>query len=305
MQEMQETIATWPETIKILITDRIAQEGIDLLRTHLPRVQIDERPGLKPHQLQAIIGNYTALIVRSETQVTKDVLAAAQHLKIVGRAGVGVDNIDTEAATRQGIMAVNSPTGYIIAAAEHTITLLLLALARHIPGANASMKTGRWEKNRFLGVEDGNRNVILCERGIRTFEKITRNTMDISAIPPIKRLSHLPIISDPSQGTGRRDLVVPMSLTSIAAGTDGLLIEVHPHPDQALKDGAQSLTLQQFERLMPQAQAVGAAVGRDFILSEMDAHLPSSACLDASLYRLGGQQSYETALTDPARRTER
>lgn len=117
--------------------------------------------------------------------------------------------------------------------------------------------------------------------------------------------THLPIISDPSQGTGRRDLVVPVSLASIAAGTDGLLIEVHPHPDQALKDGAQSLTLQQFERLMPQAQAVGAAVGRDSILSEMDAHLPSSACLDASLHRLGGQQSYETALTDPARRTER
>jgi hypothetical protein len=133
MLEMQETIATGPETIKILITDRIAQEGIDLLRTHLPHVQIDERPGLKPDQF----------------------------------------------------------------------------------------------------------------------------------------------------------------------------IEVHPHPDQALKDGAQSLTLQQFERLMPQAQAVGAAVGRDFILSEMDAHLPSSACLDASLHRLGGQQSYETALTDPARRTER
>lgn len=111
----------------------------------------------------------------------------------------------------------------------------------------------------------GNRNVILCERGIRTFEKVTRNTMDISAIPLIKQLSHLPIISDPSQGTGRRDLVAPMSLASLAAGTDGLLIEVHPNPDEALKDGAQSLTIPQFQSLMPQVHAVTMAIGRSVI----------------------------------------
>ena len=110
-----------------------------------------------------------------------------------------------------------------------------------------------------------NRNVILCERGIRTFEKVTRNTMDISAIPLIKQLSHLPIISDPSQGTGRRDLVTPLSLASIAAGTDGLLIEVHPNPDEALKDGAQSLTIQQFQELMPQVLAVTQAIGRKVV----------------------------------------
>jgi 3-deoxy-7-phosphoheptulonate synthase len=112
----------------------------------------------------------------------------------------------------------------------------------------------------------GNRNVILCERGIRTFEKVTRNTMDISAIPLIKRLSHLPIISDPSQGTGRRDLVTSMSLASLAAGADGLLIEVHPNPDEALKDGAQSLTIKQFQDLMPQVQAVAQAVGRKIVV---------------------------------------
>jgi 3-deoxy-7-phosphoheptulonate synthase len=111
-------------------------------------------------------------------------------------------------------------------------------------------------------LSQGNRNVILCERGIRTFEKVTRNTMDISAIPLIKRLSHLPIISDPSQGTGRRDLVTPMSLASIAAGSDGLLIEVHPNPDEALKDGAQSLTIDQFQDLMPQVRAIAQAIGR-------------------------------------------
>ncbi|GHO86110.1 3-deoxy-7-phosphoheptulonate synthase [Dictyobacter formicarum] len=114
-------------------------------------------------------------------------------------------------------------------------------------------------------LSQGNRNVILCERGIRTFEKTTRNTMDISAIPLIKRLSHLPIISDPSQGTGRRDIVGPMSLASIAAGTDALLIEVHPNPDEALKDGAQSITIDQFRQLMPQVHAVASAIGRQLV----------------------------------------
>src|SRR5215467_15264676 len=146
------------QTIKILIADRIAQEGIELLRTQLPEAQIDERVGMKPEQLQAVIGDYTALIVRSETQVTSDVLAAATQLKIVGRAGVGVDNIDTEVATRLGIMVVNSPTGNIVAAAEHTIAMLM-ALARHVPGANSSIKAGKWEKNRFLGVEVRNKTL--------------------------------------------------------------------------------------------------------------------------------------------------
>lgn len=111
----------------------------------------------------------------------------------------------------------------------------------------------------------GNRNVILCERGIRTFEKWTRNTMDISAIPLMKKLSHLPIISDPSQGTGSRDLVTSMALASIAAGADGLLIEVHPNPDTALKDGAQSLTIEQFQNLMSHALAIATAIKRSFI----------------------------------------
>ncbi len=144
------------ETIKILITDRIAQEGITLLRAELPEAHIDVRLGIKPDQLKAIIGEYHALIVRSETQVTGALLANATHLKIVGRAGVGVDNIDTEAATRQGIMVVNSPTGNIVAAAEHTIAMLM-ALARQIPAASSSTKAGKWEKSRFLGVEVRNK----------------------------------------------------------------------------------------------------------------------------------------------------
>ena len=143
-------------TLKILVTDRIAHEGIELLHEQLPDAHIDERPGIKPDELKAIIGNYTALVVRSETQVTSAILAAATQLKIVGRAGAGVDNIDTEAATRQGILVVNSPTGNSIAAAEHSIAMLL-ALARHIPAAAASMRAGKWEKSRFVGVEVRNK----------------------------------------------------------------------------------------------------------------------------------------------------
>ena len=108
----------------------------------------------------------------------------------------------------------------------------------------------------------GNYDVILCERGIRTFETYTRNTMDISAIPVVKKLSHLPIVADPSHGTGRRDKVAPMARAAVAAGADGLLIEVHPDPDHALSDGAQSLRPEQFEELMSQLRIIAPAVGR-------------------------------------------
>jgi 3-deoxy-7-phosphoheptulonate synthase len=108
----------------------------------------------------------------------------------------------------------------------------------------------------------GNYEVILCERGIRTFETYTRNTMDISAIPVVQKLSHLPIVGDPSHGTGRRDLVPAMARATIAAGADGLLMEVHHDPDHALSDGAQSLYPGQFAQLMKQIRIIAPAVGR-------------------------------------------
>ena len=108
----------------------------------------------------------------------------------------------------------------------------------------------------------GNYDVILCERGIRTFESYTRNTMDISAIPVVKKLSHLPIVADPSHGTGRRDKVIPMARAAVAAGADGLLIEVHHDPDHALSDGAQSLRPEQFAELMEQLRMIAPVVGR-------------------------------------------
>jgi 3-deoxy-7-phosphoheptulonate synthase len=108
----------------------------------------------------------------------------------------------------------------------------------------------------------GNYDVMLCERGIRTFETYTRNTMDISAIPVIKKLSHLPMLADPSHGVGRRDMVASMARAAVAAGCDGLLMEVHPNPEKALSDGAQSLFPEQFEKLMEQLRLIATAVSR-------------------------------------------
>ncbi|MGC1869327.1 MAG: 3-deoxy-7-phosphoheptulonate synthase [Acidobacteriaceae bacterium] len=109
----------------------------------------------------------------------------------------------------------------------------------------------------------GNYDVMLCERGIRTFETYTRNTMDISALPVLKHLSHLPVLGDPSHGTGRRDMVPAMARASVAAGCDGLLMEVHPNPDKAVSDGAQSLFPPQFEKLMDELRIIATAVGRN------------------------------------------
>jgi 3-deoxy-7-phosphoheptulonate synthase len=112
-------------------------------------------------------------------------------------------------------------------------------------------------------VSEGNYNVILCERGVRTFIDHTRNTLDLSVIPAVQRLSHLPIIADPSHGTGKRDKVTPLARAAVAVGADGLIVEVHHDPDRALSDGMQSLYPDQFDALMQQARQIAAVLGRE------------------------------------------
>ncbi|MBV9852610.1 MAG: phosphoglycerate dehydrogenase [Armatimonadetes bacterium] len=134
---------------KVLVSDPIAPEGVDILK----RVaDVDVRTGLPKEELAAIIGEYDALAVRSETKVTADIIARAERLKIIGRAGVGVDNIDVDAATKRGILVVNSPEGNTIAAAELTIAMLL-ALARNIPQADSSLRQGEWKRSKYMGSE--------------------------------------------------------------------------------------------------------------------------------------------------------
>lgn len=112
-------------------------------------------------------------------------------------------------------------------------------------------------------MSEGNHNVVLCERGIRTFETYTRNTLDLNAVPSVKELTHLPVIVDPSHGTGRYSLVAPMSKAAIAAGADGLLIEVHPNPEKSVSDADQTISTKRFEKLMEELKPVAKAVGRD------------------------------------------
>jgi len=135
---------------KVLISDKLSAAAVDIFRQR--GVEVDVKTGLKPDELIAIIGQYDGLAIRSATKVTKDVLAAATNLKVVGRAGIGVDNVDVPAATARGVVVMNTPFGNSITTAEHAIAMMM-ALAREIPAANASTHAGKWEKNRFMGVE--------------------------------------------------------------------------------------------------------------------------------------------------------
>ncbi|QQS49407.1 MAG: phosphoglycerate dehydrogenase [Acidobacteriota bacterium] len=137
--------------MKILISDNLSPSGIELLRGY-EQFEVDVRVGLKPEELKKIIGEYDALIVRSETKVTADILSAADRLRVIGRAGTGVDNIDVPAATQKGIVVMNAAAGNSVTTAEHTISLMM-SLARKIPQAHGKLKAGTWDKKSFMGTE--------------------------------------------------------------------------------------------------------------------------------------------------------
>jgi D-3-phosphoglycerate dehydrogenase len=141
--------------MKILVADPIAEEGIQSLSNY---AQVDVKTKLEPEQLKAIIGDYDALIVRSQTKVGVEVIESGKKLKVIGRAGVGIDNIDVDAATKNGTVVVNAPTGSTIAAAEYTIALML-ALARNVPQANSHLKSGKWRREEFVGTELRNKTL--------------------------------------------------------------------------------------------------------------------------------------------------
>jgi 3-deoxy-7-phosphoheptulonate synthase len=183
------------------------------------------------------------------------------------------------AADRRGLLVVSEVMDHIQIPMLMTYAHILQVGARNMQNYNLLRELGRLRhpillkrgiaatiEELLLAAEyimsGGNYDVILCERGIRTFETYTRNTMDVSAIPVVKKLSHLPIVGDPSHGTGRRDQVVPMARAAVAAGADGLLVEVHPDPDRAVSDGAQTLNPAQFNDMMRQVKAIAAAIDR-------------------------------------------
>ena len=195
--------------------------------------------------------------------------------------GLGEEGLQMlrEAADRHGLYVVSEVMDPSQLDAVATYADILQIGARNMQNYNLLKEVGKLRKPVLLKrgisatIEElllsaeyilsaGNYDVILCERGIRTFESATRNTMDISAIPVVKKLSHLPMLADPSHGTGRRDHVLPLARAAVAAGADGLLIEVHPDPDRALSDGAQSLKPDQLLELMTQLRAIAPVVGR-------------------------------------------
>lgn len=158
---------------KVLISDKLSAAAVEIFRAR--GIETDVRTGLSPADLRAIIADYDGLAIRSATKVTRELLAAAPNLKVVGRAGIGVDNVDVKSATARGVVVMNTPHGNTITTAEHAIAMMF-ALARQIPDASASTKAGRWEKNRFMGVEVtgktlgligcGNIGSIVAERGV-------------------------------------------------------------------------------------------------------------------------------------------
>ena len=171
---------------KVLVSDPIDQAGIDILSQV---AQVDVNTGLSAEELVRIIPDYDALMIRSGTQVTKEIIEAGNSLKIIGRAGVGVDNVDVPAATRKGIVVVNSPEGNTIAAAERAIAMML-SMSRHIPEANASVKGGKWERNRFIGVE-----VYKKTLGIVGLGKIGSHLAAAAKAMGMKLLAYDPFIS--------------------------------------------------------------------------------------------------------------
>jgi 3-deoxy-7-phosphoheptulonate synthase len=175
--------------------------------------------------------------------------------------------IVTEAMDAEGMEAVAELADIVQIGARNMQNYSLLKLAGRIRkpillkrGLSATIQELLLSAEYILA--EGNPNVILCERGVRGFDSATRNLLDLSAIPVVHGLSHLPIIADPSHGTGHRDMVMPMAKAAVAGGADGLLVEVHPTPDRALSDGAQSLYPDQFDRLMKEVRLIAEAIGR-------------------------------------------
>jgi D-3-phosphoglycerate dehydrogenase len=201
--------------LKILVSDPLASQGLELFQ-QAPGFDVDVRLGLKPAELIGIIGNYQGLVIRSGTKVTSKVVEAAENLKVIGRAGVGVENIDVEAASKKGIVVMNTPGGNDVTTAEHTISLMM-SLARHIPQAVASLKMGEWTREKFMGVE-------LCNKtlGIIGLGKVGRIVAERALGFRMKVIVHDPFV--PTESAARLGVEV-VSLDEIYARSD--FITVH------------------------------------------------------------------------------
>jgi D-3-phosphoglycerate dehydrogenase len=202
--------------MKILVTDSLAEEGLAVFERS-GDFEVDVRLGLKPDELKKICGDYEGWVIRSGTKITADLIAAADKLKVIGRAGVGYENIDVEAASKKGIVVMNTPGGNNVTTGEHTISLMM-ALARHIPQAVASLKNGKWERNKFIGVE-------LCNKtlGIIGLGNVGRVVAERAAGLKMKVIGYDPFISPE---TVARMGVNPVPLEELFARADFISVHV-------------------------------------------------------------------------------
>jgi D-3-phosphoglycerate dehydrogenase len=238
---------------KVLVSDNLASQGLDVLR-QTSGIELVEKPGLSPGELLEEIADVDGLVIRSGTKVTADVIAAAQNLKVIGRAGIGVDNVDVPAATARGIAVLNTPEGNSITTAEHAIALLV-SLARHIPQATASMKAGKWEKKKFQGMELFNRTLGVI--GLGNIGRIVANRAQglgmkvIAFDPPI-----------PPEAAAKLDVEL-VSLEELFSRSDAITVHV-----PKTKDTTGILDKAAFELMKPGVLLVNAARGG--IIDEAD-----------------------------------
>ncbi len=254
---------------KVLVTDSLSTHGLEILDRE-ERIELVNRPGLSPGELLQAIADADALIIRSGTKVTADVIEAAEKLRVVGRAGIGVDNVDVPAATARGIAVMNTPGGNTVTTAEHAVALLI-SLARHIPQATASMKSGKWEKGRFVGMELYNRTL-----GVLGLGNIGRIVADKARGLGMKVIGYDPFISQ--QAAGRLDVEL-VSLDELLARAD--VISVHV---PRTKDTTGLLGREAFKKARRGVMLVNAARGgivdEDALLEALESGVVAGAALD-------------------------
>jgi D-3-phosphoglycerate dehydrogenase len=254
---------------KVLVSDSLASEGVEVL-AHARGLEVLDKPGTSPEELLELIGDCTGLVIRSATKVTAEVIERAEKLKVIGRAGIGVDNIDVAAATARGIVVVNTPEGNNITTAEHAISLMV-ALARHIPQATASMKAGKWEKKKFQGMELFN----------RTLGVIGAGNIGRIVVNRAKGLGMKVVVADPyltAEHAARMD-VEQVSFDDLLGRSDVITVHV-----PKTKDTTGLLGREAFAKTKPGVLIINAARGgivdEEALLEALDADQVGGAGLD-------------------------
>ena len=207
--------------MKILVTDSLAPEGLEVFK-NADGFEVDVKIGLKPDELKRICGEYDGWVIRSGTKITAELIEAAKNLKVIGRAGVGYENIDADAATKRGVVVMNTPGGNNVTTGEHTVALMM-ALARHIPQAVASLKGGKWDRNKFVGVELCNKTI-----GVIGLGNVGRIVAERAAGLRMKVMGYDPFIA--AENIARMG-VEPGTLEEIFAKADFITVHVPLTPE--------------------------------------------------------------------------